>query len=69
MPEVEKSLWRVAKHTCKDTPVQTNGSNCAVLQMMTMDYLCEDLPFDFGVNDCARFRKQIALALLNNHLE
>ncbi len=65
MPEVEKFLWRVAKHTFNDTPVQSNGSDCAVLQMMTMDYLCEDLPFEFGV----RFRKQIALALLNNYLE
>ena len=50
MTDEEESLWRVATNTGKN-PLQRNNSDCAILQMKTMDYICDELPFDFNESD------------------
>ena len=48
---------------------QRNSTDCGILQMMSMNYLCEDLPFNFDETDCPRFRQKIALNLMRNRLD
>ena len=69
MPPEEVALWQVAKQTARDTAKQRNSTDCGILQMMSMNYLCEDLPFNFDETDCPRFRQKIALNLMRNRLD
>ena len=65
----DASLWNVAKTTARNTPKQTNAKDCGILQCMTMNYICEDLPLNFDENNCKLFRGKMALALLSNFVE
>ena len=43
MPEEEADLWRVASGMAAETPKQSNSTDCGILQMTIMDYLCDEL--------------------------
>ena len=65
----DEDLWRVGNQTAKNTPMQRNMKDCGILQCITMNYLCEDLPFNYDSTHCPLFRKKMALALMTNILE
>ena len=62
----DEDLWRVGNQTAKNTPMQRNLKDCGILQCITMNYLCEDLPFNYDSTQCPLFRKKMAVALMTN---
>ena len=65
----DEDLWRVGNQTAKNTPMQRNCKDCGILQCITMNYLCENLPFNYDSAQCPLFRKKMAVALMTNILE
>ena len=67
MPPEE--VWQVAKQTPEILRNSGVPTDCGILQMMSMNFLCEDLSFDFDETGCPRFHQQIALNLMRNRLD
>ncbi len=54
----DEDLWLVGNQTAKNTPMQRNLKDCGILQCITMNYLCENLPFNYDSSQCSLFRKK-----------
>ena len=69
MPVSEQDLWIIDIFRSKDTPKQTNKTDCGVLQMLTIAYISDGLPLLFDcITDVPNARRRIAYELILDEL-